>query len=795
MAFSHLIKSEFSSRQRNFIRNTIVRNVFYTVLNTVNFLFILSLLFCSSETFSSGPTSNSQYANYGADEGLSVGRIESIYQDSTGYIWMGGSDGLARFDGYTFDTFLHDPQIPGSISENRIWDIYEDDEKRLWFATERGLNLFDPRTDSFTAYFAEMLLQNSIREILQIDSGSLWLATADGLAQFEIISGQFRFYPEASARGNGLSAKLMNGLSADKDRNIWIATFGGGLVKFNPTTGAVERFMNKPNNPNSLPNNDVTVALVDSHGVVNIGTTNGFSQYVPETQKFNNFAIEKNNRHAISMGSVLDIMEDADGNIWVGTDWGLNIIDRESKLITQIFQDENERQSLLSNAIRSIFQDKNQDIWIGFFPQGISFFNQGDVAFNTFRNNPNDKNSLSYPSVLSFLEDREGRLWVGTDSGGLNLFDPFKNEMKLYHNPNPETPKANIISGNGILDVVETADGSIWAGTWAHGLNRINPKTDEITTYLADGSRQDRLQSNNIWDLYVDTKGQLWIGTTGGSLYRYDSTNDSFIAYHHDQNNPASLSSTIVWTIMEDAQGIYWIGTETGLSRLDPKSNTFSRFLYDENDDTTLSGNIILSILEDKKGRLWIGTRGGGLNLFDRATGKSKRYGKGHGFKSLVISSIQEDEQGMLWMGTFSGLARFDPNTELARFYDKRNGLQGNQFNIGSSYKMKDGHLLFGGISGYTKFLPSQIKTNTFIPPIVYRDLKLMNESVPIGVVGSPLRYTINYSEKIVLNHDQPMMTVSFSALNYRNANKNQYAYKLEGFDTKWNEVGDRRSA
>lgn len=748
------------------------------------------LIVAASFTYALTPTANSQFTNYDSDQGLAVGLVEAVTQDSIGFIWIGGPDGLARFDGYYFERFVHDASIAGTLSHNIVWDLMEDSKGRFWVATEKGLNLFHRETNTFSAYSSGRPLLDSVRALVEDKNGIFWLATTAGLATFDPESKEFTHLAQLSYVTNDQRANLMNSLAFDKHGDLWIATFGGGVLHFNPATGESQRLTHIAGDETSLPHNDVNVIHIAKSGLIYIGTVKSFSVYDPVSRELTHFPVDKDRSDALSAVPILEIEEDDEGNIWVGTDWGLNVLDIKSGNIVKIYRNAREPRTIASNVVRTIFKDKNSDMWIGTFPQGVSFFNRSDIAFETIRLAQNEPKSVN-----AFLVDQQNRLWIGTDGGGLELFTSMDSPPTHFKNSQQGIYTPDVISGNSVLDLAEDADGIIWAGTWANGLNRINPETGEISHYLTDFDDPTALKNNNVWSLYIDSKNTLWVGTIGGSLYQYDREQDGFIGMHHSQETTNSISSTIVWSIFQDSDGIYWFGTDKGLDRYDAATGTFRHFQYSEHDVNTLGSNIVLSMHEDKRGVLWIGTRGGGLNRFDKRSKTIKRYGKREGFRGDIIASIEEDDHGNLWMGTFSGLTRFDPITESVRNYGERNGLQGDQFNFNASIRLDNGELMFGGTKGYTRFHPDNIIDNQYIPPIVFTDFQLSNESVQIGADDSPLVKSINHTDHILLRHDQPVMTFSFSALNYRNSEKNQYAYILEGFDKKWHNVGSKRTA
>jgi serine phosphatase RsbU (regulator of sigma subunit) len=208
----------------------------------------------------------------------------------------------------------------------------------------------------------------------------------------------------------------------------------------------------------------------------------------------------------------------------------------------------------------------------------------------------------------------------------------------------------------------------------------------------------------------------------------------------------------------------------------------------------SLSHNIVLVIFEDSRQRFWIGTYGGGLNLMDREKGTFQRFQLKNGLPSNVVYGIVEDEEGFLWISTSKGLSRFDTEKQTFRNYDVESGLQSNEFNQNAYLKSRSGYLYFGGINGFNVFRPKQIKDNPNIPEVVLTKFTIFNKLQTISP-HSPLKENIAISRQIVLDYTQSVFGFEFAALNYIHSQRNQYAYKLEGFDKDWNYIGTKREA
>ena len=275
-------------------------------------------------------------------------------------------------------------------------------------------------------------------------------------------------------------------------------------------------------------------------------------------------------------------------------------------------------------------------------------------------------------------------------------------------------------------------------------------------------------------------------------MYEFDREKEQFLPHQHDPGDPDSLSHDDVWAIYEDLSGELWIGTEDGLNRLDREKMGFVRYKNDPDDPNSLSDNWVISLCEDQRGILWVGTLGG-VNRFDRGRGTFARYREKQGLPNETVYGILEDRQGDLWFSTNKGLSKFDPRKETFKSYDVRDGLQSNEFNVGAYHKNRKGEMFFGGINGFNAFYPSK-RENPYPPDIVITDFRIFNDRVPVSD-DSPLNKPVEYAEKISLSYKERVFSFEFVALHFASPEKNQYAYKMEGFDEDWIYSGSRRFA
>jgi two-component system sensor histidine kinase ChiS len=736
-----------------------------------------------------------KFKHLSLENGLSQNTINTILQDSKGFMWFGTQDGLNKYDGYQFTVYRSSPNDARSLSHNLVFSIYEDSTGTLWIGTDDGLNRYDRRLDNFVHFKhdpqnPDSLSSNTVWSIHEDNTGMLWIGTdGGGLNQFDPQQETFVHYRHDPKNPNSLSYDSVWPIYQDKTGIFWIGTDGGGLNKFDPQQNKFTHYLPDAQNPESL-DNYLTSIYEDGTGTLWIGTSGGLHKFDRQRETFVHYFHDPQNPDTLSYRAVWAIGEDSLGTLWVATaGGGLNQFDRKQERFVHFKHDPENPASLSNNVVLSIYQDQAGTLWVGTDGGGLNQFNHEREKFVHYFHKPRHPNSLNNNKILSIYQDREGLLWVGTEGGGLNRFD---NQQKVTHyQHDPKNPDS--ISHNDVSSIAQDSLGILWVGTYGGGLNQFSRSENKFVSYLHNPENPDSLSNNYVLSIYEDSTKTLWIGTREG-LNKFDRQTNKFVHYSHDPENPDSLSYNDISAIYEDSSGTLWIGTPNGLNKFDRRLEKFVRYQSDAKKTTSLSLSDITAIYEDQTSTLWIGTYGGGLNKFDRATEQFYAYREKEGLANDMVYGILEDNQGYLWLSTNKGLSKFNPKTEEFRNYDVLDGLQSNEFNAGSFHKSHRGELFFGGINGFNAFYPEDVKDNPSIPPIVLTKFDIFNKPVKIGG-DSPLQQHISETTKITLSYQQTFFSFEFAALNFTQPKKNQYAYKLEGFDKDWNEIGTRRNA
>lgn len=413
---------------------------------------------------------------------------------------------------------------------------------------------------------------------------------------------------------------------------------------------------------------------------------------------------------------------------------------------------------------------------------GVNYFPKHLKPFQHFLTS-NKPYAISGNAISEFCEDEKGNIWIGTEDGGLNYYNI---ETEKFTNFVPDMLRNSISIHN--IHALMIYKENLYIGTYTGGMDIYNLKTKTFRNFKNKKGDSSSLISNSVYDIFKDKSGTIWIGTIHG-LCTFDAKKEKFLWI-----SEMDLESTFIYDILQDNEGFIWFASyDEGVYRFNPANNTWKNFRHKETDPSSLAFNKVLTICEDFQSNIWFGTEGGGISRFNRKEDAFTNYDENQNLPNNVVYSIVCDLKGNLWMTTNKGLAKFDPLTENFRVYTNQDGLQSNQFNYKSGMISSSGMLYFGGTSGFNCFHPDSLKENDFIPPTVITNFQINNKDIPIGTEDSPLKQSISYTKEITLSHKQNVFNFEYVALSFAAPTKNLYKYRLDGIDTGWNYVGDRK--
>jgi diguanylate cyclase (GGDEF)-like protein len=718
------------------------------------------------------------------DQGLSQSTVLTMFQDSRGYMWFGTEDGLNRYDGLSFKTYKYDPADHASLPHNMVWAIAEDAQGDLWVATEGGgLARWERAHDRFArvAVTSTPAQYMRLRTLAVAPDGALWIGSKDaGLVRLEPTTGNAKTYRHDANDPSSISHDGVYAVASDGDQ-LWIGT-DGGVDRFDPATGKAVRFHHDAARADSLGDDRVRALLVDREHRLWVGTLGGgLSRLDAGSDRFRVYRNDPANPNSLGHDKVRALLEDGAGRLWIATDKGLDLLDRQQSSFEHYRNDPTDPSSLGEDNVMSLFQDRGGVLWVGTRNAGANKWNPATWSFGHHTRVASNPDGLADKTVTSFAEDRIGRIWIGT-FGGLHVMDRQTGAIHRHAASGP-------LSGR-VMALVTDPEGLLWVGTMDAGLSRLDPATGAVKTYRHDDAVASSLSNDAVMSLMVDSVGDLWVGTFGGGLNRFDAASGGFVHYRHDPADETTISSNAITAMVQEPSGAIWLGTDGGgLNLLDRASGKFLRFRHDPANATSLGANSVYALYLDPAGHLWVGTRGAGLASLESRDGAAARFRhvrQRDGLANDVIYGVLPEGDGHLWLSTNNGLSRYEPATGKVKNYDTSHGLQSNEYNFGAHLRSASGELFFGGLNGFNAFHPKRLVPNTHVPPVVLTSFLKFNKPVE----GSGPLWDL---KGIDLGYRDDVVTFEFAALDYAAPQRNRYAYKLEGFDPDWVDVGNVR--
>ena len=710
--------------------------------------------------------------------GLSHNKVNCVLQDQRGFIWMGTDDGLNRYDGRRFVVFRHEPGNKASISGNIITDLVEDEKGGLWIATsDGGLSKYDYRLSSdkqFKQYRnipgdQTSIPVNIVNDLLPDNYGNLWLATGGhSVLRFNKSTERFE-KPDPNSRRTALKMCL------DAKGVLWVGGQGGSILKVNTKTLAFETDPRYSNLYSGLPHATVTALYRDSNNHIWFGSwDNVLYRYNAATQSEEVF--NQSTPASFPVEEATSFSEDNEERLWIGGRYaGLTIYDKNQNQFFNYRYDPAREGSIADDQVNCIFRCRNGMFWIG-TNKGVSVYNPLQQYFvQTFLPAAGKKTT-----IYDFYEEENGDLWIATGNG---IYIQKKDEQKFLHLP--LSYKGEQLS---ITKFFSDSKGNFYIGT-NYSLFLYDRKTNRIS--MLPGTEEDPVIGKiidsrvvSITEAIIEGKPVLLVSPYGHFLTYYDFESKIWVSRMDTVKRiiqQFNLRDNLIRKFYRSRNDQLWLATgKMGLAEW--TTNSSPRLDFRANnpaEEGTISNDNVYDIIEDSKNNLWVSTYGGGLNYFDT---KSKKFDH-IGATNNLLEGIHIDSKEQVWMISNGNLHKYNPQTKSYSSFslpdlEKSGGVKGNIF------KDSRGFMYAAGLNYFIRFKPEAIDDRAAQPKIFFTDFKIFNKSYNHLLAQSqiPLRYKQNY------------FTIEFAAPEFKTGQV-QYSYMLEGWDKDWIEAGDRNFA
>lgn len=716
---------------------------------------------------------------YDTNKGLSSSQITQIMQDHQGYIWIATEDGLNQFDGIRFTAYRNIPGDPNSIMDNQVRQVCEDSKHRLWVATSSGLCLLDVATKKFVPF--RIHTKNSKTEYLQFyhliedTKGDLWTAVSgEGVLHVNTTTGEAHNFNTANS---GICSNHINVLFEDRFGNIWIGSYSEGISIYNPTNGTFRNYKQEDGQEDGLSSNLITGITEGCDGNIWVSTsTGGVNVFSWKSGTFSSLDLFGQKCSCLRMDKL--------GNMWIGT------IGKGFGVYSGIKRGEIQKNintmsvDVYSSTVTDIFEDRQGNIWLALYQKGLLMLAGGKNRFNKYAYNPYSKSlTIREGAVQPLFVDSHSDIWLGVDGAGLYRLDKDFSILNQYKEQ----------SGYSFVDAIpisvfEDSKQNVWIGTYLNGIIRYNRSANKFDKQLS----KRELTSSIVTDITEDDKERLWIATNNGvqvlNLKSNELTHIQRDNYKCDNNQLIDNRCVVVFI---DKAKKCWIGTYGGLSLYDPANSTqFENFSIG---NKMLPNNMVQCLKEDNNGDMWVGTLNG-LARISSDRKKVKFYNLNEGLPNSSIVNLETDMDGSLWVCTKNGISKYDAARDVFINYSTEDGMPTNEIMKNAISKTAEGCLLVGTTNGFFSFNPKWMDNSNENPlKLIFSNLYIYSEPIlPDSSKNAILHQSLDYVEKLTLNHQQNNFSIEVVALEYQYPEKVHYEAMLEGLDKQWNVVRNR---
>lgn len=723
----------------------------------------------------------------GEEQGLSNNCVRSIYQDKKGFLWIGTSDGLNRYDGNTFKTYHQKHWDKNALQSDNICAILGDDSTGLWIYTVYNICHFDPDNEVAVDYTIGLLdgkpqnlfssqgsmfydanhtlcivndlgisffdkklqrfvlhkikhIEDSTNHIgitgwFQEDKDHLLLTTQPCITRYNTVTHEYTFIKTGADYFKSLVHFKMGSVYKDTFGRIWLSTACYGIFIIDEKKNQIKNILVDTVIYNRDLQNMVGTIQQSNSGIFKdeiITYSNSIYRIKPDEQK--EFSVFQNvdNTHRISNNEIAEKLNSANvlyqgaNNIsYIGTCNGLAIIDP----LEQGFQKYNHQ---FGGAVTSIVQKltpqkKQRTYFSSFYNGGFHIYGENFKLIKSYKHVPPDATSPGSTNVSAIYKDKKNQLWICTFNG-LYLYDEVNDKFKAF-----------------------THDDK-------------NPKS---------------IKSNRVCCMVQDHTGLYWLGYSAKGYGCYNAVKDSF----YDFNIPSVFNNSVYgFNVTEDAYNNIWFGADWGLQKINSDRNKIEIYRYDEKKKNGISQLGVQCFLSDSRKRLWVGTETA-LNLYQPQTNTFKKYYRENGLYENKINSLAEDSKGNIWICSDNSFSVFNPETEKVIFNKK--SFSANVF-IDST-----GNVIIGSAGGATNFMTcneSIANKSKALPLPVITDLTIYGENQNRKNIGA-----VNLKH-IELSYKENYLSFVFTGISFNDAKLNQFKCRLVGLETQWNNLGVKRS-
>ena len=677
---------------------------------------------------------------------MSNSHVRAIVQDKYGFIWVGTYYGLNRFDGYSFCSYLCNPDDANTIQDNEIVSLCPYDEETLYVGTNRGLCKYSYASNSFERIvLTDKAEKIRISDIIVDQQRNLLIGTSGyGIYKLDVQTGVVHRLdkPYAHSVDNFYSR-----LYLDAKGYLWQVNHTTVLRKYKYDGNRIQLVRQyKQQDVNTVcciyARDNQGFYVVNGHGIL---------RYDYASDRFEKYPIDFSAHQG--SGMISSAFMDKRGNLWLGTSGdGAFLIPRGGRKAHKVEQNGNS--FFFGNAhVSDIFIDKNGNQWFGCFPKGLFLMNKDKEVFH----------SLSMQDLGAGMESVSSVIGVGKNllmfvvkNLGIYLLDTHSGKtMSLKTPANPQ-----LLAMDKQQRIYLYARGGIF---------EYNLSRQSFQLVLPSGGK-------SFDGMEFDRQGLVYLKSSGNGLYIWNPKTKKFKQYSMDDKRPhGTICNNWITHFRIDENGYLWCASTNGISCMDTKTGRFDTMLS----GTLLRGRDCQYTLGLKDGNVAIATEVG-LYLYHPKTRKLEIFPHSEVVRGNKILCLKEDAMGNLWMSTAQGIWCYDRKAQSFFSFMRGNGLATREYLEGIDGYTPDGAICYGSAEGLTYFYPAEVKDKS----------GKMNQVFLSNVIVDGHGASIT-SDVLEIPSDFKTVELGFSLLDYRGMDNVAFQYRINGGDWISHPTGD----
>ena len=641
------------------------------------------------------------------EQGLSQSRVQCIYRDHQGVIWIGTKWGLNSYDQSELKSYFHDREQPNSLPDNFIRFITEDRLGDLYVSTNKGIAIYNKAENQFQPLKYNGKPFNAW-SYLQIGDNFLF-GGEETLYQYNLTDKSITtIFPDI----DGDKLKCINRIFQWSPDVLITSSKKDGLWMYDLIKKKMYRCP-------FVKEREINTIFVDSQNRLWVSFYGkGIACYSKEGKRL--FSLSTKNS-GLNNDIIFDFLE-KDNQLWIATDGGgINILDFQTMKFSHLKHISDDEQSLPNNSIYRLYKDQMDNIWIGSIHGGL--FAIKKVFIKTYKDVPlNNPNGVSERTVVSIFEDKDTLLWIGTDGGGINSFDQKTNTFHHY----PTT------YGEKVTSITDFSENELLLSCFNKGVFTFNKRTAQMQPFpiINDSISKREFSSGDLVNLYA-TKDNIYI--LGAKVYIYNKhTRQTSILYAPQIDIQRQIAMQAIYS---DDTHLYLMGTNN-LFKLNFKTNELSSLVnMKEGDDFT-------SACRDDKGNFWIGSNFG-LLFYNKQTGKTEKI---HTNLFNSVSSLAYDKKGKVWIGAQNMFFAYIINEKRFVILDESDGVPSNELIFTPIPALRTPNLYMGGTMGLVRINTDIIFESNSSPILKLLEVKLNGKSTLKQVNNNCISIPWNHS-------------------------------------------------